>query len=302
MNKLAFLAIFLVSAAFASHTYTVDINRDGLSYVTLSLEGQENASVPLPDDAMDVRIVGGSYSMENGIAIVQTGKSGLASFSYTTNLFTTKTQSGWKLSFSAPEGAIVNVYMPPYATLDNIFPQQTSVSSDGSRAVVGFSDPGSVTVFYSLGEPPAQQADQTPLYMLAGAVLLAAAIIAGSVVLGGRPHPATPQPSAPHAAAPPHAPAPAAAPPAPAEKQPTLDMTAGKKEMMETFNSNDLKIADFLLSSGGRCRRNELERKTGISKSSLAMALNRLEKRKIVELDRTSTTHFVKLSDYFLRL
>jgi uncharacterized membrane protein len=79
-------------------------------------------------------------------------------------------------------------------------------------------------------------------------------------------------------------------------------MTGGKKEMMETFNENDLKIANFLLSAGGKSRRNDLERRSGISKSSLAMALNRLEKRKIIEIDRTSTTHFVKLSDYFLKL
>ena len=58
----------------------------------------------------------------------------------------------------------------------------------------------------------------------------------------------------------------------------------------------------MLLSSSGKARRNELERRSEVSKSSLAMALNRLEKRKIIEIDRTATTHFVKLSDYFLRL
>lgn len=83
---------------------------------------------------------------------------------------------------------------------------------------------------------------------------------------------------------------------------PTLEITEGKKEMMETFNKNDLLIVQYLLENGGKSARNILERKSGISKSSLSMAIRRLERRKILEVDRTSTTHFVKLAEYFLKM
>ncbi len=228
---------------------------------------------------------------------MRAGESGFTTFSFTTSLFTGKTPTGWKLAFVAPAGAAVAVYMPPYSMIDNPFPEPKSVSADSSRTLIQYDDPGPVTIYYTLGEQPAPaQADPSSLYIVATALIIAVAIVAASVILKlpGKPLRSAPADSASPSAALPAQPAPAQAP--------TLELTPGKKEMMETFNENDLKIVNLLLSSEGKSRRNELERKSGISKSSLAMALNRLEKRKIIEIDRTATTHFVKLADYFLRL
>ena len=125
-----------------------------------------------------------------------------------------------------------------------------------------------------------QEADPTPIYLLAAAIVIAAVVIAASLLQGKRESKET----------------------ASEERKSTLEITPGKKEMMGTFNDNDIKIVNHLIEKQGKSKRNELERRTGISKSSLAMALNRLEKRKIIEVDRGSTTHFVKLSDYFLKL
>ena len=286
MNKVQFFALLLLSVGFASYSYTVDVDRSGIASVTLSLEGGETVNVSLPEDASNFRMVGGSYLMAGSNASVSAGYSGLASFSFYTSMFTTKTNSGWKLSFSPPDGAIIRIYAPPYATIENSFPQPKSVSSDDSRLIIETPNSKQITVYYRLYEPP--QSVRGPDYLPYVIIVLAALIIAAAVFLRGRnPHP--PQLSAPKAQ------------PAGAEKAPRLGMSPGKNEMMETFNENDLTIVNHLLGCGGKSRRNELERKTGISTSSLAMALNRLEKRKIIEVDRTSTTHFVKLSDYFLR-
>jgi len=159
-----------------------------------------------------------------------------------------------------------------------------------------FNDGGQITVYYRLEEiPGSPQAQDSSFFVLASSVILAVSAIIVALIIRN--------------------PAPSLFPAYPlveglemlkddesGEKAPTLELTNGKKEMMETFNKNDLKIVNLLLERKGKSRRNALARKSGISKSSLTMALNRLEKRKIVELDRTSTTHFVKLSDYFLRL
>jgi uncharacterized membrane protein len=294
MNRTFLIALMLASLSAAAMIYTVDTDRSGLSSSTLSIQGSENASVPLPDDAASLRIVGGSYRIANGSAIVSSGPSGFTTFSFTSSLFTSKTQDGWRLSFSAPRGAGVQVFMPAYSSIASTYPSPSSVTADSSRSMLQYADPGQVAVYYSLDpEPAPQQSDSTLLYFLAAGVIIALAIIFAV---------AMPRAGYRAQAQPPASPQQPAAAQQAAERAPTLDMTAGKKEMMETFNENDLKIANFLLSSSGKARRNELERKTGISKSSLAMALNRLEKRKILEIDRTSTTHFVKLSDYFLRL
>lgn len=277
MNRLGFLLLFALSLSHASLTYTVDTDRSGFSSVVLSTEAEAGAEVLLPEDASNFRIVGGSYSIVNGTAYIEAGKTGFVTFSFSSSMLTTKTASGWKLQFFPPEGAAVHAYMPAYATIESSIPQPAKVYAEDSRTLAEFGNSDMVTVYYRLEEQPApvREDDSAALYVLAAAIVAAAAVIAFSL---RRPKSAK------------------------QELKSTLGMTPGKKEMMETFNENDLKIVNFLLENKGKSRRNLLERKTGVSKSSLATALKRLEKRKIIEMDRTSTTHFVKLSDYFLKL
>jgi uncharacterized membrane protein len=282
MNKQLFLLLTLVSVSFSSVFYTVNTDRSGLSSVTLSLEGVSSANVTLPQDAKNFRVVGGSYEIVDNVALVSSGATGITIFSFSSGILTTKTSTGWKLSFSSPDDAIVQVYMPPFATIENSYPQPKSVSSEDSRTLVVMGSSNPTTIYYRLEEVPQTiQEDSSPTYLLAATILIAAIIIAVSLLRGkgAQKEKSTPE-----------------------EKQPTLEITSGKKEMMETFNKNDIKIVNYLIGKQGKSKRNEIERSTNISKSSLAMALKRLEKRKILEVDRGSTTHFVKLSDYFLKL
>ena len=280
MNKLCFLLLAMLFTSHAALTYTVDTDRSGFSSIALSLEEEQEASMTLPGDASNFRIGGGSYSIVNDTAYIEAGSTGFATFSFSSDMLTTKTDSGWKLLFFPPEEATVLIYMPPYATIESAFPQPKRVQSENSRMLVEMEYAKTVTVYYSLEEQPilSYESESSALYVLAFAIVIAAVAIAFSLRGSGRQM----KPEQ--------------------ERKPTLGMTPGKKGMMETFNENDLKIVGFLLESGGKSKRNTLERQTEVSKSSLAMALRRLEKRKIIEMDRTATTHFVKLSDYFLRL
>jgi len=279
MNKLILAFLAVLSIASAAATFSVNTDRSGLSSVTLSIEGDETMAVVLPSDAGNFRIVGGSYTMANNTAVVDAGETGFTTFSFSTGLLTTKTASGWKLLFSPPERALVRVYMPSYAVIEDSSPHPLTVSSEDSRTVIEFGPSEQVTVNYWLEEVSSSEEEFPAVYLLGAAVLIA--IVA---IMMWRTQPKTADEEEP------------------AESAPSLELTPGKKEMMETFNENDMKIVSYLLANAGRSRRNELERKTGISKSSLAMALNRLEKRKIVQMDRTATTHYVKLTDYFLKL
>jgi uncharacterized membrane protein len=284
MNKLYFLLLGLLLTSHASLTYTVDIDRSGFSSVTLSLEDEQEANITLPEDARNLRIVGGSYSKINDTALVRAGKTGFATFSFSSDALTSKTDSTWKLLFFPPARSTTLIYMPPYATVEDSFPQPRRVSAEDSRTLLETGHSKNITVYYRLEEQPlpVAESDMPAFYILAAAIVLASAAVVVSIILRG----GTLMPSRQKKA----------------ERKPTLGITAGKKDMMETFNGNDTKIVVFLLSNKGKSRRNELERETGISKSSLAMALNRLEKREVIEIDRTSTTHFVKLSERFLKL
>ena len=279
MNRLPFLLLVLVSLSYASLIYTVDTDRSGSSSIILSLEGENSANVSLPADAANFRVVGGSYEVINDSAVVSSGASGITTFSFSTSSLATKTADGWKLSVSPSSGSRVQVYMPAFAVIRDSVPQPARVSSEDSRTLLEFGYADLISVEYRLEEPLAQPADSSDVYLLAAAIVIALGVVIASFVLRSNPKQK-----------------------APSEKKPTMQITPGKKEMMETFNENDMKIVDTLLKQGGKSRRNELERKTGISKSSLAMAINRLEKRKIIEIDRSATTHFIKLSEYFLKL
>jgi len=282
MNKALFL-LFLIPVSFSALLYTVEADRSGSCSVILSMEDSRETNVTLPSDATDLRIVGGSYSLDGDSAVVAPGQSGFTTFSFSTALFTAKTGSGWRLTFSPPSDAVIRIAMPPHAVLEGSTPQPKTVTAEDSRTLIEFDPSENVDIYYHLEEMPAPAAESgLYTYLLIGAIIVLAAVLLSSMIRSK-------QLSGPSEATGP-------------ENPPTLSITAGKKEMMETFNENDIRIVRFLMDNDGKSRRNELERRSGLSKSSLAMALNRLEKRKIVAIDRTATTHFVKLSDYFLKL
>lgn len=75
-----------------------------------------------------------------------------------------------------------------------------------------------------------------------------------------------------------------------------------KDNVIKTLPKIERRILDELIASKGNIKRNYLEKKTKISKSSLANALNNLEKKGIVEIDKSFTVHTVKFSEWFRKL
>jgi uncharacterized membrane protein len=279
MNKVVFFLLLMAFSAFASITYTVDLDREGDASVTASLVDEQAVIVFLPDDATNFRIAGGEYTTSNNTAVVVPGKTGLTSFSFSSSLLSEKAGSIWTLSFNPPENSITTVFMPPYSTIKNVSPSATRIFSDDSRIQINIDYSKRITVTYGLEDQPTPKTNDLQVeYIILAVAILVAAIIIFWVF---RKEEAATQQKEAHA---------------------TLEVTEAKKQMMETFNENDKIIVDFLLEHGGKSKRNALERSVGISKSSLAVALNRLERRKIIEIDRSATTHYVKLNDYFLKL
>ncbi len=75
-----------------------------------------------------------------------------------------------------------------------------------------------------------------------------------------------------------------------------------KQNIMKTLPENENKIVSIILENKGEIKRSKLERKSDIPKSSLASALKNLERKKIVELDRTYKSHYVKFTKWFNEL
>jgi uncharacterized membrane protein len=72
--------------------------------------------------------------------------------------------------------------------------------------------------------------------------------------------------------------------------------------VVKMLSNNEKKIVLMLKEEKGEMKRNNLEKKSKISKSSLAHALNKLEDKNIIKIDKSFTTHKIKLNDWFLGL
>ncbi len=74
---------------------------------------------------------------------------------------------------------------------------------------------------------------------------------------------------------------------------------SAKQNIIRTLPHNERKIINILIENNGEIKRNVLERLSRISKSSLANSLNNLEKKNIIEIDKTFVVHYVRLSQWF---
>ncbi len=86
------------------------------------------------------------------------------------------------------------------------------------------------------------------------------------------------------------------------EEKTKIKITQGMENVMKALTYNERVVVRILLEHDCMLRRNEIARGTGISKSSLAAALTKLEEKKIVEIDRTFIVHNVKLTNWFRSL
>ena len=72
-----------------------------------------------------------------------------------------------------------------------------------------------------------------------------------------------------------------------------------RQNILKTLPANENKITRILIENNGGIKRSKLERLSGISKSSLAASLKNLERKKIIQLDKTYKSHYVRLTKWF---
>lgn len=280
MNKYSIIALIfliLINLVYSSIIYTLDIDRSSKVTGIFSSNDENQTFIPIPKDATNIRIVGGSYESVPDGFVLTSGSSGFTSFSFVSDMLTTKTGSIWTLYAKIPNNSKIRILLPPYSRLDSSNPIAQKISYEDQRIVLEISNSTSVTINYSLDDVPIIIESQSNNYFYFGLIfLLFLSMVIYYFKFWKKP--------------------------IQKNSKSITELTFGKKQMIETMNENDIKIVDLLMKSNGKSKRNYLERTSGISKSSLSVALNRLERRKIIEIDRTSTVHMVKLSDYFQNL
>lgn len=152
-----------------------------------------------------------------------------------------------------------NVLLPKNTIITKTVPN--SFIEPGNYTKIAFENTDNITIEYSFDETiPEEEAKSGSIYLLVIGIIAGSVI--GYIIL----------------------------------KKPKISK---KNDFLKTLSQNEKVVVKILMENNGSMKRNELEKKSSLAKSSLANTLNILEKKKILTIDKTYTTHFVKLEGWF---
>ena len=275
---LAFMLLIGCCSADLTANYNIVLEENGNSLVTLVVTGLGTINVPLPLDVKSPAVRDALYvKAKNGVEVaVDAG--GQSTIVYTTALLTSRQGSQWRYSMLLPdfEAATVVLYVPENAVIHSTSPQAAISHIGRSKSLIWNVPPNQseVVAEYSFTEPAMQtiagegESDVFSSLLFIAVPLAVAAAIVFFVRRRGQ----------------------------------AMVLTRGKQNVLKALTANESKIVNTLLHAGGGMRRNDLERQSGIAKSSLASSLYNLEQRNIIQVDKNTSVHYVEVTEWFKSL
>ncbi len=288
-----FLFLSLAHSAGVGANYEVIVSQNGNVFVLATFSGEGTLEIKFPSDVTSPYVKGALYTKSgNSITLSLTGDR-MATVSYRTNALTQKTGKTWGLPLSLPENltnAYVSVALPKSVSISKVEPTDGIVMSEEDSLVVAWASGAGlrgVSLEYEFAQetqqtqtnPPAPGFDWNSVGLFALAVVAVLAVIALAVWV--YPRFKTEQKKGADA---------------------EFCITEGMRNVLKALNENDVKVVEEIANAGGEMRRSELERKSGIAKSSLALSLDRLEQKGILKIGKETTTHRVSLTEWFRSL
>lgn len=272
--KFSFILLILCTLSFGG-SYTVIVSENGNSLVTAEFIGDGTLlGIPLPIDVEDVVVTGALYvPTSQGIEIsFEQGNSAIVLFE--SSLLVTRSGEDWKFSMDLASGTnSVTVSLPKGASIKTMNPQGQVSQTENSVNIVWQTSDNSISAQYTLS---ASLTGDYTLYIIVIA-------LAGVIIFGLRMYTIMKKKVVKERKAP--------------EKK-----VSGKENVVKTLSQNQRKIVGILMEYKQGIKRNKLEKLVGLSKSSLAATLNQLEKRKVVDMDKSGKVHYVQLSEWFKKL
>lgn len=255
--------------------YYIVIEENGNSVVIITVNGSGLMNIPIEKDVDEIKIQGALYSVNNNSIDVAIGSTEQAVILYKTSMLTKKEGNIWSFNMNLTDYQKNQtiVTMPNNTSIKNTFPKAL-IESGNFKKLIWADNISEVTIEYyfenniddGLIEPKdgEKEFDYKPL-------ILIPVFIASTVMIVYL-------------------------------KNKKVTGIKNKQNIMKTLPDNENKIVEFLIRNGGGMKRSKVEKTTGISKSSLAAALKNLERKKIIELDKTYTTHYIRLTKWFNEL
>lgn len=299
-------------------SYTLVASENGAvlvlaSFPPLELNASRLVHLPLPGDAGSPVVSGALYSVVNRSLLLSRSNSGIL-VAFRSNQLTEKHKSIWNLSLPLSPGfpqSDVRLLLPRQAILEEAVPAGPFVLPRNDSLELQWNATSSKTISVSYSFPaeaipsasPSPSAlplpPQTHPISLLPFLLLAFLIL----LVAGYAFRAKLRPKL---AAVFRGPPPAIPPENRGAGQTNAlsgsGFTAGQSNILRTLTEGDVKIVEALFHAGGEIKRFELEKQTGLAKSSLALSLRRLEEKHIVAVERNLAFQRVRLSEWFAGL
>ncbi len=284
------IAVLFAGAMTASAECSIVVEGNGNALVILAYEGNGTVKVPLPMDVAAPKVLNALYvDSPQGIELLL--KEGeVATVVYMTSMLTEKKGGRWVIDTDLVAGDHrVHLSLPNSATIVKSEPQASISQGEESLDLV-WEGPERIRIEYIFSQATSTSVTKTTTTTIADEneigeeeveddeyITYVALLVGIILILGGAISIIFRHIRASQA-------------------------TEGMRKIMRTLGGNEYKVVDTLLKDKKGMRRSDLERTSSISKSSLALALNNLERKNIVDVDRSNTTHFVELTKWFKEL
>ena len=262
-NPTILLLILILLPAVYATSYSYAVQESGETDVVIS--SAEKISIQLPPDVLDPSVEEGSYqATEKGIEVIPDGT---AMVRYTSSYHTRKQEGIWYFEGSVHKGANVTLSLPDNIQIVQARPRSRIREEGLSWANVSTEN---ITVSYvriqsgAVSQPQKSYPQWVPISLL-GLVILFALLYKKK----GSSEP---------------------------------DMSEGQLNVIRAANANEAVVLKILLKHKGHIKRNIPEKESKLSKSSLASSLKNLEKKDIIQIDRSFHVHYIVLSDWFKEL
>ncbi|MEM2918367.1 MAG: hypothetical protein QXY62_02580 [Candidatus Altiarchaeota archaeon] len=305
--KTRFLPLFLIlivipNSSAISGIYDITVAENGNSFVVIALDGNGTVNIPLPLDVESLIVENALYlQAENGIDILLADDS--AFIAYYSSILTSKKGDTWDFEMEIPilRTAEITLSLPKNVAIIETSPKAMIKNLENSVDVYwelkNFGENKKISLSYKFLEAPMktivtttflttkvsteekQEIREEAIYIIAILVILIVAFISYSK-FKKRSNPKKIENGNDHG----------------------IILSKGKRNVMKTLSGNEIKIITVLLEHNGKMLRNELEKISGIPKSSLSVAINNLERKNILQVDKSEWTHEVELSEWFKAL
>ena len=265
---LLFLLLIVPLASATTNNYNIIIEDNGNSLVIIEIEGSGMINIPIQKDVNEVKVKGALYKLNNNSVDISIGSTKKAILLYKTSLLTKKEQSIWTFDISLIDNSNATIAMPKNTIIKNNIPEAFIQNLNYTRLI--FEESGNIKLIYEFKEneiiidpyeEPLKPVKEKTNYSIfyIGSILIA--LISIVLVLKNK--------------------------------------KSSKENVIKTLSKNERLVVNTLIETNGEIKRNYLERKTKVAKSSLANTLNILERKKIIIIDKTNVTHYIKFTRWF---